>query len=577
MLRALCLSLIFCLSAIPGWTVEPVANPPQGSEAQSAATASQADTPQTSPPAAASAELSATHDLLQEAIRFYRKGDLEHAIQKYTQLIQEKPNSPDAYAGLTRVYLKKKDVKQAFDTVNKGLQAADSPVVHVAFGEVLFRQGHIAQAEQEWAKVVNSGYQNARAYMGLARIRWAISMYKSGWSMIEKAHELDPTDPDISRRWVARLSRAEQIKYWEQYLAGENNDDAETLARIRYNLEYLKARAKDPRGACHLVSKVTTTETPLVRLMVDPTHLRGYGLTVEVNGKKSKLLLDTGASGIIINRNLATKADVTNLSHTEIGGIGDKSNQSAYMGLVNSLGIGELEFQNCAVEVLERRSVTGEDGLIGADVFSAFLVDIDFPKEKLRLRELPKRPGEAAANIALQTERAESGSGGEAPASKAAGEKSAATPQPTRPGPQDSYIAPEMTAYTRVYRFGHTLLVPTSIGDAPLKLFAVDTGGINSISPGAAAEVTKVSGDSFAIVKGLSGSVKNVYRADQAVVQFGHLRQQIQGLLTFDLTHLSDLIGTEVSGVLGFTTLRNLDLKLDYRDGIVDFQYDAKR
>ena len=36
----------------------------------------------------------------------------------------------------------------------------------------------------------------------------------------------------------------------------------------------------------------------------------------------------------------------------------------------------------------------GEDGLIGADVFAAFLVDIDFPNQKLHLGELPKRPGE---------------------------------------------------------------------------------------------------------------------------------------------------------------------------------------
>jgi len=325
------------------------------------------------------------------------------------------------------------------------------------------------------------------------------------------------------------------------------------------------------------VSNVTAAETPLVRLMVDATHLRGYGLTVEVNGKKSKLLLDTGASGITINRNLAAKAAVTNISYTEIGGVGDKGNQNAYVGLVDSLGIGQLEFQNCTVHVLERRSVIGEDGLVGADVFSAFLVDIDFPKEKLRLGELPKRPGEAAAKIALQMERPESSSGGEESPPKTAEGKSAATPQPPRSGPQDSYVVPEMKSYTRVYRFGHYLLVPTSIGDTPLKLFLLDSGGGNTITPSAAAEVTKVSGDSFTIVKGLRGSVNQVYRADQAVVQFGHLRQQMQNLVTFDLTRLSESAGTEVSGIIGFATLRLLDLKIDYRDGIVDFQYDANR
>jgi len=46
---------------------------------------------------------------------------------------------------------------------------------------------------------------------------------------------------------------------------------------------------------------------------------------------------------------------------------------------------------------------------------------------------------------------------------------------------------------------------------------------------------------------------------------------------TFDLSHLSDRMGTEVSGVLGFTTLRLLEMRIDYRDGIVDFTYKPQR
>jgi hypothetical protein len=52
--------------------------------------------------------------------------------------------------------------------------------------------------------------------------------------------------------------------------------------------------------------------------------------------------------------------------------------------------------------------------------------------------------------------------------------------------PQDRYIAPEMQSYTRIYRFGHDLLIPTSIGKVPNKLFLMDTGAMfNFISPAA--------------------------------------------------------------------------------------------
>jgi len=515
-------------------------------------------------------------DLLHQAKTFYNKGDFDHASQIYSQLLHDQPNNPEVYAGLTRVYLKKKDLKQASDTITKGLQLADAPAVRVALGEVYFRQGKISQAEQEWAKVIQSGHADGRAYLGLARVRWAISMYKNASTMINEAHRLDPSDPEIRRSWMFRQSSAQKIKYLEEYLSGDTNDDVETRTSLRHYLEYLKARSQDSRGSCHLVSQNGATEASLVRLMDTPTRMRGYGLTVAVNGEKSKLLLDTGAPGILINRNLAEKAGVTRLSSFNVGGIGDKGEKTGYRARANSLKIGDLEFRDCPVSVLEQRSVIGDDGLIGADVFDAFLVDIDFPHEKLHLSPLPKRPDEPAPAITLQTERDDSNTPGDS-ASEKNGEPPAKSENAAHSGPQDRYIAPEMKSYTPVYRFGHNLLVPTSIGNAPIKLFLLDTGSSsNLISSAAATEVTRLHGDPR-IVEGLSGSVKKVYSADKAVIQFGHLRQENQDLLAFDLSHLSDSIGTEISGLLGFQTLALLDIKIDYRDGLVDFTYAPKR
>jgi tetratricopeptide (TPR) repeat protein len=514
--------------------------------------------------------------LLAEAQTLYRKGDFDGAVRDYQQVLQENPASAEAYAGLSRVYLKKKDVQQATDTIHEALQTADGPATHVALGEVYFRQGKISDAETEWVKVINSGHPEARAYLGLARVRWAISMYKSGWAMIDKARALDPSDPEITRAWVAKLSRAERTKFLENYLAGANNDDEETRTAMRHYLEYIKARAKDPRSACQLVSKATATETSLAKLLQDPQHLRGFGLTLEVNGRKSTLLLDTGASGILINRRLAEKARVTRLADVDIGGIGDKGRKNGYRALADSLKIGGLEFQNCPVEVLDQRSVVGEDGLIGADVFSSFLVDLDFPNDKLRLTQLPKRPEESAPATNLQTGEDDSEQEGESADSDATAKANGA--KPARSGPLDRYIAPEMQSYTRIFRFGHMLIVPTAVGDVQGKLFLLDSGAdMNYIAPAAAREVTKVRGDSNTIVHGLSGSVKNVYRADKAILQFGHLRQENQDLVAFDLTHMSDHVGTEISGTLGFVVLRFLDVKIDYRDGLVDFAYDPKR
>ena len=44
-------------------------------------------------------------------------------------------------------------------------------------------------------------------------------------------------------------------------------------------------------------------------------------------------------------------------------------------------------------------------------------------------------------------------------------------------------------------------------------------------------------------------------------------------MTSYDTKTTSDDLGTEVSGFLGFTMLRLLEIKIDYRDDLVDFSY----
>ena len=340
----------------------------------------------------------------------------------------------------------------------------------------------------------------------------------------------------------------------------------------------LKEKQAQPSHNCRLATKVDHIETGLERLLTDPFHLRGYGLRVTVNGQTTRLLLDTGAGGLLINKRAAEKAGIKPVVQTKIRGIGDKGPMGGYVGYADSIKIGGLEFQNCLVEVADKRSIAGEDGLVGSDVFSHFLVTIDFPQEKLMLSELPKRPDEQQPKPAtLNTADPDDPTTG--PEDRA-GESSnkqdagshAAVAQSS--GPQDRYIAPEMKSFSSVYRFGHALLIPTRIGNSEPKLFLIDTGGFgNLISPEAAKEVTKVRADPYTTVRGISGSVKEVKSADKVVLQFGHFRQQNEDVVSFDLSSMSRSTGTEVSGMLGFTLLHILKMTIDYRDGLVDFEY----
>lgn len=517
-------------------------------------------------------------ELLKQGTAAYRTGRFDAAIENYQAVLQQNPKAMNAYAGLTRTYLKQQQIQLALETANKAVaESADSPTAHTALGEVYFRQARMAESEKEFLKAINSPLPDARAHLGLARLYSAYSLYARSKAMLDKAHALDPTDPEVQRRWIGTMSRAQQIQWLESYLSGPTNDDPELRQGLEDRLAFLKEREKQPHAACRLATKLSSTQAELHPMLIDPRHMHGFGLTVKINDQSSRLMLDTGAGGLLINSKLAKKAGIEPVSVSHVRGIGDQGATSGFIGYANSIKIGDLEFNNCLVEVSDKRSILNDDGLIGADVFSHYLVTIDFAGEKLRLQELPKRPGEEEGPATLGTARgddnlaAEKSGETKADADQRDAEKK---PPATSHGPYDRYIAPEMQSYTKIFRFGHDLLIPTMVDDTPQKLFLIDTGSfLNNISPEAAREVTKVHNDSNMRIRGISGEVKNVYSADKATLYFSRFRQQNQDITAIDLSSISRSIGTEVSGILGFVTLRFMIIKIDYRDGLVDFEY----
>ena len=168
-----------------------------------------------------------------------------------------------------------------------------------------------------------------------------------------------------------------------------------------------------------------------------------------------------------------------------------------------------------------------------------------------------------------QIERAEQGSKRPKPSA----------PESTIPQrlPKDRYVAPEMANWTKVFRFGQMMLLPTFVNDAPALLFGLGTGAFaNVLSLREGRQLGKVYSEDRLHFYGLSGKVNKVY-SSQMTLQFAHLQQPSMGVVTFDLAPQSRRIGTEISGFLGFAMLRVLEVKLDFRDGLVDFEYDPRR
>jgi hypothetical protein len=134
-----------------------------------------------------------------------------------------------------------------------------------------------------------------------------------------------------------------------------------------------------------------------------------------------------------------------------------------------------------------------------------------------------------------------------------------------------------MKDWTPIFRDGHFLLIPTRIDNAQPMLFLIDSGAENNLlSQRAATQVTKTYIDPDLAIGGVSGTIKNVFRAESATIHFAHFAQKNQYMVTVSLAKQSRDMGMELSGVLGLELLRVFQLKIDYRDGLVDFVYDAK-
>jgi len=414
--------------------------------------------------------------ILSEAEGLYRKGSFDSAIARYNDLLKAEPTSGDAYAGIIRCYLKQDKVQEADDTLRKALQTVPShPEVKVAEGELLFRQGEIPEARELFSEVIASppdptqpnSKPSARAYLGAARVAAASAMYARENILLKRALALDASDSDIQKLWIDMQSMADRIHALADYLAQPTSDDEDTRRRLRERLELLKASQSAPQGRCQPASDFTGTKTTLASISLGGLGgASGSGLDVQINGKPSRLLLDTGASGITISSHIASQAGLTQVSAGRISGIGDKGEVLAQLAYANSVQIGNMEFHNCPLYVIERVP-RDTDGVIGADVFSQFLIELDFPTSTLTLSRLPPRLGQTVSKASLKL-------GDDDPATETGEKRSldSATDSETRTATryEDRYIAPEMHSYVQIFRLGHMLLVPTTINENAIKL-----------------------------------------------------------------------------------------------------------
>lgn len=513
--------------------------------AQSATTADN-KAPAPAPPASASI------DALKSAQALLHKGKYLEASTAFQTLVDQQPSSAEARSGLMRSLLNLRRFQEALIAGENAVGALpSSALVRATFGDVNFRMGQMAEAEQAWEASLRLDPNSARGLYGMYRLYTMLFMFKHAKEAVTRAHQISPNDPAIFRAWMSTLPRKERPEAFKKYLdLAAREGDSEDEPRDENLMKVLAAEADKPLWVLEkpvekaeikieTYGKNEVADDRAGRINGGVMIGQGFAVSIKINDRAgATLLLDTGAPGITIGSKLAEKAGVVKIADSSYTGVGGGSTQS-YIGWADKIKIGDLEFHNCIIDVSSKTRVGDDSGLIGADVFDKFLITLDFQERKIKLAPLPKNP-------------------------EATGAEDEAL---------DRYIAPEMQSFAKIYHFGHLLIVPAVLG-TPQKnatgLFALDTGAFaNTISLDLARRLTKVNFEE-GYVQGVSAKIKEIFSGDKIYLHFAGIHVRSDDITAFD--HSSTSSGAELSGFIGIRTLVQMRMTIDYRDGLVKLE-----
>jgi len=501
------------------------------------------------PPAAQPHTCSVIRNTPSDGDKALAKKDYDVALTFFRAAAAKDPASDEAQLGLVRSLAGKDQTDEAIKAAEAAIaKAPQSAVAQVAAGEAAFRDANFSGARDHANAAYKADHCEARAMDLIATLFSVTANFATEAKLLAMAHAIRPNDELILRDWIDSLPRKQREIELTRYLASPNALSPKDLEGYNAEQDHLKARRP---GECRITSKSETAKVPFQPIYGEsgPMRPEAYGLDVAFNGKKRRMQIDTGASGILLSPSAAKRLGLAPEIHLHTGGIGDEGDVESYLTHVASIQIGDVQFSDCMVEVL-KKSKLDVDGLIGLDVFEHWLATLDYVNTSLLLAPLPPRPGDTPT----------------------------ATGEPDEDEtPHDAIVPPGMSDWTHFIRIGHDILLPSAINSSTLHYIIADTGSSSTtLSTAFAKAAGKLHEEPDIQMMGISGKVKKTYSVDNATLSFGIFRLPKDSYLAIDMTSISHDEGTEVSGLVGLPTLSRLTITVDYRDNLIQLKYDPK-
>jgi aspartyl protease len=257
--------------------------------------------------------------------------------------------------------------------------------------------------------------------------------------------------------------------------------------------------------------------------VVPPTRAVGLVIGARINGgPRLRLLLDSGAQNIVLDRRAAEKSGCSGGSDLDLVGAGVSIATVVKMRRAETVQVGDLTLRDVPLLIEDRSLADGIQGAMPLSVFAGFLIRLNIPEKSLDLLPYPPETAEPAGalrSVASNQLLFVKGT---------ANERS-----------EGYFLLDTGASYTAISRnLIRELRIPESMADrVPLQA-------------GTAALDAPV----------LRGSVR---------LQFGSLKLETDPVVAVDLSASSRYHRLEISGLIGYPALRDSILTVSYRDKFI--------
>jgi tetratricopeptide (TPR) repeat protein len=381
-------------------------------------------------------------------------------------------------------------------------------------GEIAYRRGDFSGADHLYREAVRMEEKTARAHFGLGKLALAKLKNKEAIAAFKRAIDLDP-DEALYHLYAAEAYSvdkrySEQKTELERYIKLADSSEPDRLAEAKAGLDMLAALAGKEAGAAEAPEKPAAIPfRAMLNLIFTPVMINGQG--------PYNFVIDTGATQTVIGERLATSQNIKPVATTIMHGVGGAGKVESKMYTVDELGIGDVKLKNLPVGTFNDPLVTQiADGIIGTASLSDFIVTINYPERQM---ELSRKPPDSAG--------------------------------------------------LPVWYFSNLLLVPIEVNGKFKGNFVVDTGAVTTVfshSMAAKLGVTEDTPDAKVDVgiAGVGGTENVVLRVPDVTLKVGDTNEIFPQVVSIDLKNISRMIGTEISGVVGYDFLSKYKVTLDY-------------